>query len=499
MMRPAWQRWALGAIALAATTLALLAFRDRLDKAHVTLAYLLMILLASVSGGRRLGLTLAATAFLLFNWFFLRPYGTFRVNDPLDWSILVIFIAVSAIAAQMLHWLQQEAVVARQRADEVNQFAVLGAETLNMARAEDALRAVAETIRANLHVARCQIHAAIEGDAGSSDQLLTWVLRNGRAALRFADGTTHIAAGSEPFDEALPATRVVSWLLPLAVRDQVVGVLDLSDADGIRIGTGERRFLRALSYYAALGIERARLASVADHADALREADRMKDALLASVSHDLRTPLTTIKALAHELAGSDTRAIVIEEEADRLNRLVADLLDLSRIQGNALPLHAVLNAVDDLVGALVQRVSGLLGTRPLRIELPADSTLLVGRFDFVHALRILVNLVENAHKYSPTGSPITLRVLRDGCWLHFAVADLGPGVPEAERNRIFEPFYRPAAAIADSRSAGLGLAISRHLAELQGGALSYAPASGGGSEFLLTLPAADLPEDAIES
>src|ERR1019366_6459625 len=173
---------------------------------------------------------------------------------------------------------------------------------------------------------------------------------------------------------------------------------------GIDLSHAERRFLRALSYYAALGIDRIRLVAAADRADALRAADRLKDALLASVSHDLRTPLTTIKALAHDLGARDDRALIIEEEADRLNRLVADLLDLSRLQGGAIPLHIALNAVDDLVGAVVQRMSGALGERTLEIAFQDSSTLLVGRFDFVHALRILVNLVENAHKYSPPGT-----------------------------------------------------------------------------------------------
>ena len=499
MNRPAWQRWVVGSAALAATTFALIGYRDRLDKAHVTLAYLLVILLASVSGGRRLGFALAGTAFLLFNWFFLRPYGTFRVNDPLDWSILVVFVIVSAVAAQMLHRLQREAIVARQRAEEVNQFAVLGAETLGVARAEDALRAVAETIRANLHLARCEIHAHVGAEVSSTEPLISWVLQNGRSALRLADDTTHIPAGPDAFEEALPEAKVVAWLLPLVVRDQVVGVLELIQPDGMRIATGERRFLRALSYYAALAIERAQLARAADHADALREADRMKDALLASVSHDLRTPLTTIMALAHDLAASDDRALVIEEEAARLNRMVADLLDLSRIQAGALPVHLAFNAVDDLVGALMQRISGLPVARQLRVELPPASTLLVGRFDFVHALRVLVNLVENAHKYSPPDSSITLQVARVGQLLLFTVADRGPGVADAERTRIFEPFYRPAGAVADSGSAGLGLSIARRLAELQGGSLAYAPRPGGGSEFVLSLAAADLPEGAIES
>jgi len=270
-------------------------------------------------------------------------------------------------------------------------------------------------------------------------------------------------------------------------------VLELRNKLGIRLAHAERRLLRALSYYAALGIERTRLVASAERADALRAADRLKDALLASVSHDLRTPLTTIKALAHDLGAIDDRALVIEEEADRLNRLVADLLDLSRLQGGAIPLNVALNAVDDLVGALVQRISGVLGDRKLEIAFDDDSTLLVGRFDFVHSLRVLVNLVENAHKYSPAGTPIELHVARDDRWLRFAVLDRGAGVADTERERIFEPFYRPIGAIADSGSAGLGLSIARKLAELQGGELSFAPRARGGSEFILTLPAADLP------
>ncbi len=492
-----WQRWVIWLAALAAVTLALLAFRGRLDKAHITLVYLLVILLGTVSGGRRLGLSLSGAAFILFNWFFLRPYGTLRITDPLDWSILAAFVAVSAVAAQMLHRLQREAVAARQRAEEVNQFAALGAETLNAPRAEDALRAVAETIRANLHVAACEVHPGDLRKLPGIDPLLVWVQHNGRAALRLADETTHLAGSDDPLDELAAGTTVIAWNFPLRVRGLVVGVLELRDPGGIRIGVSERRFLRALSYYAALAIERVQLTSAADHADALRAADQLKDALLASVSHDLRTPLTTIKALAHDLATGDDRARVIEEEADRLTRLVADLLDLSRLQGGAIPLHIAVNAVDDLVGAVLQRVTGVLGARELRVALPEGGTLLVGRFDFVHALRILVNLVENANKYAPGADPILLRVERDDAWLRLAVVDRGPGVASAECERIFTPFYRPAGAIADSGGAGLGLSIARRLAELQGGTLTYSPGVGGGSAFVLALPAADLPTEEL--
>jgi two-component system, OmpR family, sensor histidine kinase KdpD len=217
------------------------------------------------------------------------------------------------------------------------------------------------------------------------------------------------------------------------------------------------------------------------------------------VSHDLRTPLTTIKALAHDIAANgDERAVTIEEEADRLNRFVADLLDLSRIAGGALTVTPEVNAVEDLFGAALQRVSGALNGRAVDVSLSADEPILVGRFDFVHSLRILVNLIENALKYSPAGSTVELGARRVGTALELTVADRGPGVLAAEQQRIFEPFYRPANAPPDAGGAGLGLSIARRLAEAQGGTVWYEPREGGGSRFIVQIPAADLNEAGDE-
>jgi len=490
--RSAWQQWLVWSAVLAAATLLLLVFRPHLDKAHVTLVYLLVVLGGSVSGGRRLGLALAGIAFVLFNWFFLPPFGTLDISNPLDWLILVAFLVVSIVSAQMLHRLHAEAEVALGRAAEIDRFATLGAETLNVARADEALAAIAEVIRSTLALTSCQIHmnGASAPGAGVGDGLVHWVAGNGRAALRLADGTTRLAESPALPETGLASAR--SLLLPLQVRERTVGVLELVAERALILAPAQRRFLIALAYYAALAVERARLAVEADHAEALREADRLKDALLASVSHDLRTPLTTIRALAHDLSRTDDRAAVIVEESDRLSRLVADLLDLSRLHGGALPLTLELNAVDELVGALLQRTSGVLGDRKLRVDLEEGGTLLVGRFDFAHALRILVNLVENAHKYAPHGSVIDLVVRRDGARLVFEVSDRGPGILAPERERIFDPFYRPPGTPPDVGGAGLGLAIARQLAEAQGGALAHAPRPGGGTTFTLALPAADL-------
>jgi two-component system sensor histidine kinase KdpD len=344
---------------LGLTTLGMLAVRERLDKAHVVIAYLLVVLFASASGGRRLGVGIAGLAFLTFNYLFLPPYLTFEIADPIDWFVLVAFLLASIVAAQLLHWAQREAAVARQHAAEIQ-----------------------------------------------------------------------------------------------------------------------------------------RLSAEADHAAALREADRLKDALLASVSHDLRTPLTTIRGLAQDIAaGGDERAQVIAEESERLNRMVSDLLALSTIKAGALKPTIAINAAEDVMGAVLQSVSGVARGRELRASLDPSEPILIGHFDFSFSQRILVNFVENALKYSPPELAVEFRVRRVGTQLRFEVLDHGAGVAPAERARIFEPFHR---AVSDSErgasGAGLGLAIATGLAEAMGGRVRYEAREGGGSLFALEVPAAELHE-----
>lgn len=332
--------WVLALVVLVACTWGLFAFRSRLDEAHVALVFLLVVLGASAWGGRALGVTIAIAAFLILDWFFLLPYNTLVVRNPLDWLVLIVFLITSLVAAQLLY----------------------------RARAE---------------------RAAVE------------------------------------------------------------------------------------------------------RAEALREADRLKDALLASLSHDLRTPLTTIKGLAHELQSlGDERTLIIEEQADRLNRMVTDLLDVARLDGGALPLDIQVNAVDDLLGAVVQHVAARSDRHRLKVSLTDPATLLLGRFDFVHSLRILTNLVDNALKYAPIDTSVEVTGGAEGDSILFRVADRGNGIPHSERDRLFTPFFRPSEGVLADGSIGLGLSIAHRLAEAQGGTLAFTERYGGGSVFELRLPTA---------
>jgi two-component system sensor histidine kinase KdpD len=459
-----WLGW-LAVTALATAVMA--AMRASFDQVHVVLVYVLIVLLASATTGRAIGFTLAVAGFILIDYYFQPPYSDWAVGKPLDWAALVAFLVTALVATQLLARAQAEAEDSRRRAVEVESFAKLGSETLSAGRAEDALQRIAEVIRSTLGISHCSIEPT------PRDVRPEWA-------------TT-------------PDGRVERVVLPLAVQDRVVGVMRLGTESPVHLDDAQRRFLEAISYYAALAIDRVRLVAEAEHAEALREADRLKNIVLASVSHDLRTPLTTIKALAQSAAlqGNDAGA-AIEEQADRLTRLVSDLLDLSRLKGGGFEAHPEINTAEDLIGAAVRQTRGLFEHRPLRTLIDLNSPALVGRFDFAQSLRVLCNLLENAARYSPPHEPIELAARRDGEMLAFTVADRGPGVRDEDLPTIFEPFHRARNAPPDAGRAGLGLSIARTLAELQGGSVTYAPRAGGGSVFSLRLPATEVGAEALE-
>lgn len=233
-----------------------------------------------------------------------------------------------------------------------------------------------------------------------------------------------------------------------------------------------------------------RLSSEASHTAALREAARFKDILLASVSHDLRTPLTSIKALAQDAADSgDANSAIIVAQTERLSKMVAHLLDMSRLNAGAFPVTIELNTAEDLIGAAVLEMTGTSGAQRIRVKIDYSAPVLVGMFDFVESLRILTNLLDNALLYSPGESQVELSVARVGDWLQFSIEDRGPGIPTADSERVFEPFYRHTSTSSVAPGTGLGLAIARSLAQAQGGQMIYSERPGGGSIFMLRLRA----------
>ena len=233
-----------------------------------------------------------------------------------------------------------------------------------------------------------------------------------------------------------------------------------------------------------LAMERIRLIAENEHAGMLQEAARAKDALLAAVSHDLRTPLTTIITLAEQAAGrGETGSASIGREATRLSHLVENLLEYSRVRAGAWPVRLEATIAEDVLGAVANEVRARIADHPLTVRVRGDDLLLAAQLDEVLAVRILANLVENAVKYAPAGSPILFEAFAEDGTVVFAVTDDGPGIPELERDRVFEAFYRGERAAPDVGGVGLGLAIARALAELQQGTLVLARTGGTGTRM----------------
>lgn len=506
-----WAFW-LGMLVIAASVM--LWVRGQIDQSHVSLTLLLVVLGGSAGGGRALGFTLAILGFVIIDYYFQPPYGLISVDKPLDWVVLGAFLAAAFVATELLTRAREESAAARQRGDEIASLSMIGSQTLRFARPEEALLAITNLVQEALHSRRTAVWLfdetgilgegaiaesganAIDGETNRLEMVAgdTADERAAYAAAELPDGS--MLRG--PLDNVAESHVIVSLIVPLVVESRRLGLMYIRLRGEPRELDGPaRRFLSALGYYAALGADRMRLARETERANALREESRAKDEVLATVSHDLRTPLTTIKLLAQRAsARGEASGESIEAEVDRLADLVTNVLDLSRIRAGGVHLDVELNTAEDLVGAAIRRATGIAQDRTIVPHLDFDSPALAGHFDFVQSLRIVGNLIDNALRYTRPGGAVEVHVTREGSWLAIRVADRGPGIPAAERERIFEPFYRPRSESPDVGHAGLGLSIARRLAELQGGRLAYAPRFGGGSIFELFLPAADAADPA---
>ena len=499
-----WITW--GAI-LAGVVIVLNEMRSSTDTAHIVLTLLLVVIGGSVAGGRPLGFALALLSTELIDYYFQLPYEELGVPKPLDLVVLLAFCVTAFVTTELLARAHQQAAAARARASEVEALSRLGAETLRYASAREALDALTTLVCRVVGADRCDVvpaqgtilghDTAAERD-DLADRAVDQVTGSGHTTVIGIDGAMQRQSVAEFTTATRAEIRTLVVALPLLAEERQIGVLVVRSDSELVLDAAKRRFLAALSYYAAIGIERQRLMSEAAYSDALRESQLAKDEIFAAVSHDLRTPLATIKVLAQSGADRGERSsLAIVEQADRLARLVGDLLTVSRFRAGDMPLDMELNTAEDLIGALLRQTEGIRAGRTIDVHIDYDSPALVGNFDFVHTLRILGNLVDNALRHTPEGGTVDLRAERENSFIVFTVGDRGAGVPMAERDRIFEPFYRPADATRDGGHAGLGLSIARSLAERQGGSVEYVPRQGGGSCFVLRLPAADVTDLAV--
>jgi two-component system sensor histidine kinase KdpD len=462
---------------------------------NVSLLYLPAILAVAVSYGTVPSLLAAAVAAVEYDFFLLRPLFTLTIAQVGDVLAFVVFAIVAVLTSQLAARARDRAESAHRRATESTLLYELGQALMSTHDLLDLFNTLTGRIVEVFDLDRCAVFLPGEGGgltlvAGSTGARRD---RAAHAAARYA--YEHDTQVGLPERAGAEGQHVY---IPLRVPNSVVGVLEAGrKRDGSALDASERRLLTSFAAQAALAISRAGAEEEQRRLQVLEESDRLKSALLSAVSHDLRTPLSSIKASATSLllAGTDWsdeegRELLetIDHEADRLNRLVGNLLDLSRIEAGALKPVLDWYGAEEIIDTIVPRLRSLLGSRPLTVEV--DGEIPPVQLDLLRIEELLYNLAENAVKYTPEGTAIELRILRLPGALCIAFTDHGPGVAPGEETRIFASFY-PGGRQGDRRpGTGLGLAICRGIAEMHGGTMHVEPTPGGGATFVVTLPTA---------
>lgn len=485
----------LAALTLAVVTGALVAVPGDRNLANVSLLYLLVTLLAAAGWGYRVGLATAVVADVVVNFFFVAPVHRFTVQDPANVVALGFFLAVAGVGAAMLSRLRRQARIAEARRAEAAAVLDLTTELAHASPPTALYRlcvAVSRALGARgtailLQDDRWRVAATTGDESLTQDDIaLARASVEGRQLVRQRPKSPVAPGGRSELTTFVPLPRGVPGVLRIRGDLRTPAFVD---AD---------RLLGTFASEAALAIERARLAEEARRTESLRRADETKSALLSSVSHDLRSPLTAIKAAVgslrdHAIAWSDEDRDgflgAIESQADRLAATVDHLLQMSRLEGGVVePRLEPIEVAALLEDAAQLTRSQLAGRPPLEVA-QAESLWVEG--DYQLLLQSLVNLIENAARYSKPGGAIRLAAQRSRGRLELSVADEGPGIPPEDLARIFEKFYRGSTA-GKVRGSGLGLSIVRAMVELCGGTIEVA-SSPAGSVFTIRLVAARPP------
>jgi two-component system sensor histidine kinase KdpD len=496
--------YAVGVAGTAAGAGAMLPFRDRLDATDVVLLFLVVVVAAAATGGLGPGVTAAVLGFVASDVLFVAPYGTLLVSKAQDLVSLAVYLLVTLVVSTLVGTSEQRRVRAQQRERETHVLYELSASLVAHGSLEATLERAARTVRRLLDVGGCAI-VVLDGHSrprvAARDGELPEDLPE-RALGAAGQPETGVAgaagaAGRPGGAVAGPQSPGELVTIPMrAANRPTVGVLAVV-AGTTPLGVAEGRMLASFAAQAALAVEQARSEEAWAKARALEATDRLRRALLNSVSHDLRTPLASILASASSLLDpgvpldeQERKQFLrtIEEEANRLARLVANLLDMSRIEAGAVDPRLAEVWLPDVVNAAVQRTRQMPSEQIIAVNVP--ETLPSVLVDPVRLEQVLSNVLDNARRYAGNG---LVRV--DGCradsGVELRVVDHGPGIPEVERERIFSHFYRLESPARRAGGTGLGLAICRGLLEAMGGRIWVEIAPGGGAAFVLLLPAAE--------
>jgi two-component system, OmpR family, sensor histidine kinase KdpD len=468
----------------------------RLSVTDVAMIYLLGVIFVASRYGRGPSVFASLLSIASFDFFFVPPRFTFAVSDVRYALTFGVMLAAALVASHLTLRIRAQAQTARDRERRTGAVYAMS-RALAAARTPADLIAIAtrhltDTFGAEMQILMPDPAGRLEG--GTLDEkersVAQWVFDHGQRA----------GAGTD----TLPSAS--GLYVPLAASTGVVGVLAVRAADPTRFEDPTLlQLLETFAGQAALALERAQLADRAQKEEVEVEAERLRTSLLSSLSHDMRTPLGTITGAASSLLEAPGRGTITEpakrellqsilDEASRMNRLIGNLLDMIRVESGALKVQKEWQPLEEPVGVALIRLQDRLREHPVEVHLPSDLPLIP--MDGVLIEQVFVNLLENAVKYTPPGTPIEIAAVPLDGQVRVDVADQGPGVPPGEERRIFDKFYRVAGEGPVS-GVGLGLTICRGIVTAHGGRIWVENRPGGGALFRFTLPLGAEPPPSV--
>jgi len=492
------------------TTLLCELLNSYIERTNLVMLYLLATLFTSLRFGRGPSALAAILSVGLFDFLFVPPLYSFAVSDAQYLITFAVMLLTALVISNLAARGKRQAVVARQRERRSSELYGLSRE---LAQALD-VAAIGEVLRKH-------VLAAIDGEAAVlipdeegriQDPAHFCARGSGSESLaRYPVPGNDLGIAQWAYDHRQKAGRNTDTLasadavyLPLNALTRCIGVFGLRPKDPRQLEIPEQlHLLEAFVTQAAVAMERVQLAQASQAADARTESERLRNVLLASISHDFRTPLASIIGSATTLLDDAAATLDAQRrrsllqsllaEAQRLHRLVGNLLDLTRLTAGPVRLKREWVAVDEVIGVVLNRLHDALAGRAVRVDVPADLPLV--RCDEVMLEQVLFNLVENAQKHTPPGTPLAIEARAFPANLEVRVADRGPGLPAGEEQRVFDKFHRGHGEAAQS-GFGLGLTICKAIVEAHGGEIQARNLPEGGAEFRFSLPREPAPDAA---
>ncbi|NUM43172.1 MAG: sensor histidine kinase KdpD [Anaerolineales bacterium] len=494
MLQHRWKRWLQSTLLILAVTLIGLPLRGVIEPTNLVMLYLIAVVMAAVWWGRSPAILASLLGVIAFDLIFIPPYYLFAVSDAEYILTFIAFLGTGFVTGNLASRVREQARTAQRREAqtaaqyELSRALATAADLINIGEAvvTHAEKLVGARVVLFIHEHEDIRPLAMSNGLTLTDHekaVATWAYEKGQPAGHGTDTLT----GAE------------GLYLPLQSQEGI-GVLGVFPENRLPILPEQSRLLESFASQTALAIERVQFAEKARHAQLLQETEKLQTALLNSISHDLRTPLASITGalsalreeapLLDEPARQDLLATAAEE-ADRLNRLVGNLLDMTRLESGALRIALKPGDLQDAIGVALSQLGPRLRHREVKLSLPSDMPLVP--MDFVLVVQVIVNLLDNADKYSPPDKPILVRAMVYAREVLVEIADRGNGIPEAEQERIFDKFYRVrqsagGAGAGGVGGTGLGLSISKGIVEAHGGRIWAQNRAGGGALFTFALP-----------